>query len=58
MEMCEGNHFNNIICIFVETMYNRELGAVRQLFWVVIALCMRQVCCLRCNIYCYIALTV
>ena len=38
--------------IFVETMYNRKLCAVRQLFWVDIASCVRQVCCLRCQWWC------
>jgi hypothetical protein len=52
MEMCEGIHFNNIRYIFVETMYNPKLGAARQLFWVVIASCVRQGGCLICHWWC------
>jgi len=30
--MCGYIHFNNILCIFVEIMYNPKLGAVRKSF--------------------------
>ena len=32
MEMGEDIHFNNILCIFVEFMYNPKLCAAWQLF--------------------------
>jgi hypothetical protein len=32
MEMCDGIHFNNILCIFVEIIYCPKMGAVRQYY--------------------------